>query len=339
MKIDLNTLQEYESKKLIRCQSHPSLNLLIWNYTQRCQGEKTFDEITMMCRGLITDLNGKIIARPFNKFFNWDEHDSPSLPNIPSNENFSAYDKADGSLGISYPVPSGYALATRGSFESEQAKYGTSMLKDTSFFKDGYTYLFEIIYPENRIVVDYKGDKKLILLGARSIESGEIISANFIDQDSYETPKKIRDFKKPRDNAEGVVLYFQSGFMVKVKYDEYVRLHRLVTGVTTRRIWDLLRNNEPVEEMIERVPEEFEKWVKETIKNLTIKYEVIEIGSILSLGGIKKLKTRKEQAIEIMKNHKDLSSILFAMLDDKPYDQIIWKLIKPKAESPFREDM
>lgn len=338
MNVDLKTLRKYEEKKLIKSQVHPSLNLIVWGYTQKCQSEG-FDDVTKICRGLITSPTGKIVSRPFDKFFNWEEHNSPNLQDIPKNEKFVAYDKADGSLGISYPVPNGYALATRGSFVSEQSKYGTFMLNDTSFFKEGFTYLFEIIYPENRIVVDYGGEKKLILLGARNIETGEIVPADKINQNYYETPKIIKDFKKPRDNSEGVVLYFESGFMVKVKYDEYVRLHRLVTGVTSRRIWDLLRNGEDTKELLNRVPEEFEKWVKETIKDLKTKYDVIEVGSLSGLGIVKKLETRKDQAIEIMKNHKQLSSIIFAMLDNKPYDQIIWKMLKPKAESPFREDL
>lgn len=339
MKINIGKLKTYKEKKLLRSQSHPSLDLLIWNYTQSCQFNKGWDDITLGCRGLITDLEGNIIARPYDKFFNVEEHESEKLLNIPKNEEFIAYDKFDGSLGISYPVPGGYSLATRGSFESEQALYGTKMLSDTSFFKEGFTYLFEIIYPENRIVVDYGDEKKLVLLGARNIETGELIKPNKINQTTYEVAKIINDFKKPRDNSEGVVLYYNSGFLCKVKYDEYVRLHRLVTGVTKRRIWDLLRNGEDTKELLERVPEEFEKWVNKTIKDLNLQYSYIEVIAEDGFINVKKLDSRKEQAIEVMRNYKDVSGIVFSMLDEKSYKESIWKMIKPKHEIPFKEEL
>ncbi|NJO65857.1 MAG: hypothetical protein HC836_49640 [Richelia sp. RM2_1_2] len=43
---------------------------------------------------------------------------------------------------------------------------------DLSGLKQRYTHLFEIIYPENRIVVNYDGAEKLVLLGLIDRESG-----------------------------------------------------------------------------------------------------------------------------------------------------------------------
>ena len=59
-------------------------------------------------------------------------------------------------------------MATRWSFTSEQAIRGMEILKrnypvfDKVWMKE-YAYLVEIIYPENRIVVDY-GKEKITLL-------------------------------------------------------------------------------------------------------------------------------------------------------------------------------
>ena len=341
MKINLNKLQEYEEKKLIKRQTHPDMDLIIWNYTQKCQFERAFDDYTIMCRGLITDPTGEVIARPFNKFFNWSEHESEDLADIPENEKFVAYDKMDGSLGITYKTPSGYKLATRGSFTSDQAIAGSEMLHDTDLFSPGMTYLFEIIYPENRIVVDYGKEKKLVFLGAREISSGVVFQPEYFPDisDVYETPKVIENHSVSRDNSEGVVLYFSSGFMVKVKYDEYIRLHRLVTGVTKRRIWDLLRNNESVDELLERVPEEFEKWVRDSINDLEKQYAEMKQNAENVLLRVASMNNRKEQAIYINTYPRELRPIVFAMLDQKSIEPIIWKLLKPKHEVPFKEEI
>jgi len=354
MKINILDLQKYVDDKLIKPQNHPELNLIIWNYTQRCQFEKKWDEITSMCRGLITDPTGEVVARPFNKFFNWDEHESPELPNIPS-EKFSAYDKMDGSLGITYPTPNGYALATRGSFTSDQAIKGTQMLHHTEMFKPGMTYLFEIIYPDNRIVIDYSGEEKLIFLGAREIETGKVYTTDWFPDISsvYETPKTILDYSKPRDNAEGVVIHFESGLMVKVKYEEYVRLHRLVTGVTARSVWDLLRTNKvelmgtqeyAIKELVERVPEEFSEWVRNTAKNLVDEFIMCEYTCSNVVEKVKNLESRKDQAIKIMELCKaipkqGLSGVCFLMLDKRDYVESIWRILRPAHEKPFKKDI
>lgn len=290
-----------------------------------------------MSRGLILDGQGNIIARPFNKFFNREERPD----DVPS-ASFIAYDKADGSLGIRYKTSNGYALSTRGSFSSDQAIEGTKMLQEIKYdFKDNLTYLFEIIYPENRIVIDYGKERKLIFLGARDIETGEVLTPDKFPDYPYEKVTPITDFEKPRDNAEGVVLYFKNGFMCKVKYEEYVRLHRLVTGVTARRIWDILRNKQDKElaELTERVPEEFKSWVEETTNDLNGKYKAIEKIAKDLFDDVKFMETRKDQANYILATDKDRSSVVFAMLSNKSYEEIIWRQLKPTAEKPFREDL
>jgi len=69
-------LKPYIEKKLISEQIHPEdSNVRIFNYTQDCQFQKAWDDITMQCRGLIMNIQtDEIIARPFRKFFNYSEH-------------------------------------------------------------------------------------------------------------------------------------------------------------------------------------------------------------------------------------------------------------------------
>lgn len=333
-------IKPYLEEKFISEQKHPEIDLWIYNYTSKAQYEKKWDEITMMCRGLILDNNGKIIARPFKKFFNMEEHIQKN-GKLPS-EDFKVYEKYDGSLGILYWLNDEPRLATRGSFTSEQAKKGTEILH-TKFkhypFNKRLTYLFEIIYPKNRIVIDYKGKEELILLAVIDTETGEELPLeNFSEFPIAKIYGGITDIKKLKemqeDNKEGYVIKFDSGLRLKLKFEEYVRLHRLVTETSSKRIWEYLKENKPVDELLDKVPDEFFKWVKEKIETLQKEYSLIEEEARKEFNNIKRIEARKEFAQEAVK--KRTKAILFRMLDNEDYSEVIWMMIKPKAENPFK---
>ena len=136
----------------ISTQVHPNMPLMIHNYTQRCQFDRHWNTTTLDCRGLITDMEGNIVCRPFPKFFNVEEHEAENspLPELNWNQSFTVTEKMDGSLGILYESHDGLAIATRGSFTSEQAVEATRIFREKyGSFKPipWCTYLFEIIYP------------------------------------------------------------------------------------------------------------------------------------------------------------------------------------------------
>lgn len=341
MNINLQKFNELVNQKYLSVQKHNACDLLIWNYTQKCQFDAFWTEETMMARGLITTVDGHIVARPFKKFFNLGEIEEQHLPI----EKFYIQEKFDGSLGILYWIGNMPYIATRGSFTSDQAIRATEMIHkyDWTNLKKDVTYLFEIIYPENRIVVDYGNREELILLAVIDTETGfdldiyeecdDFVFAGFID--GVADYRKLKEEQKT--NKEGYVIRFESGLRVKMKFDEYVRLHRLVTGVNARTIWDLLRNDQPFDELLERVPDEFYEWVKKTKEKLMEEYKIIEMQARLLYNGAETLETRKEQA-ELAKKHFT-SPIVFKMLDKKPYADLIWKMLKPSAEKPFKQEI
>ena len=148
----------------VRVRRHPSAPLMIANYTSRASYDSIWDDVTRQCRGLIWNKDtGEVVARPFAKFF--DLHSTvgriPDRPPI-------AYEKLDGSLGILYQYDGTWSVATRGSFDSEQAKWASGQLCQRYpelDVPDGLTPLVEIVYSGNRIVVDY-GREDLVLLAA-----------------------------------------------------------------------------------------------------------------------------------------------------------------------------
>jgi len=167
MKFQMVTLDDYTKRGLLFKQTHRSLPLSIWNYTPNVQYGDLWDDVTLSCRGLVTDNRGKVIARPFKKFFNIEEKQHTPT------EEFDVYEKMDGSLGILFNYKGEWVLATRGSFTSDQSVKGTELLQkyDYNRLNPDYTYLFEVIYPENRIVCTYDFED-LVLLGMIHTQSG-----------------------------------------------------------------------------------------------------------------------------------------------------------------------
>jgi len=336
-------IKQYVEQKFISEQKHPELDLWIYNYSSKCQYEQKWDDITMMCRGLILDKEGNIIARPFKKFFNYEEHIQKGLT-IPS-EDFQVYEKYDGSLGILYFDDGKPKLATRGSFTSEQAIRGTKILQKHFLhypFRKDWTYLFEIIYPENRIVIDYKGKEELILLAVIETQTGKEVPLHnfngFHIAYRYDGIKDLSKLKeRQEENKEGYVIRFVSGLRVKLKFKEYVRLHRLVTKTNSKKIWEYLKDKQPIDDLLDRVPDEFYKWVKDTIAKLENQYKYIEEEAKNEFQNIKHIDNRKDFAEEAKK--QKTRAILFRMLDNQDYAEVIWRMIKPKAENPFKTEI
>ncbi len=54
------------------------------------------------------------------------------------------------------------------------------------------------------------------------------------------------------DQKEGFIIRFDNGFRVKIKFAEYVRLHRIITQVSSKTIWEHLRDNLSMDELLEK---------------------------------------------------------------------------------------
>ncbi len=331
-------------EKLVIVQKHKNTDYFIYNYGPKAQYERIWNDITIQCRGLILDSNYNVIARPFKKFFNLEEHTNDDIPLIP----FEVYEKMDGSLGILYWIDDKPYIATRGSFESDQAIYATNILHNRYKYvipklDKTKTYLFEIIYPENRIVVNYGDVDDLVLLAVIDKETGldcELEPIGFPVVRRYDGVKDIYDLKKlEENNKEGFVVKFQNGFRLKVKFEEYCRLHKILTQVSNKTVWEYLSQGKDFDELLDRVPDEFYNWVKDTKSTLENNYKSIEEESnklfhrfhSWNLG-----ETRADFA-EYAKKQKH-PAILFKMLDGKDYSGVIWKHIKPKYEKPFAKN-
>lgn len=334
-------------KDYIRLQVHPSEPLGILNYTDKASWDGEWNDVTMTCRGLIYDMtNYDVIARPFKKFYNYEQFGTEYIfPDGP----VRVTDKKDGSMGILYPLPDGsWAVATRGLFTSDQALHATKLFNekyaaDLTYDPD-ITYLFEIIYPENRIVLNYGDMDDMILLGGVVISNGFDVSPDTAQHLLGWTGPVTETFPAatlteammmaPRENAEGIVVYFkETGLRIKMKQADYVALHRLVTGLTDRYIWEALGQGKTVDQIKEPLPEEFYAWVDEVANDLRQKQDQILMAVwdefnnvVMSLpSGF----TRKDFAL-VVKDHPQ-RAYLFKYLDEQPIADVVWRSLKPSA--------
>lgn len=292
--ISMKTLRQYEKKGRLRSSKHPTLDISIWNYQETVHYKDQWDEITLMCRALVVNhVTGEIVSRAFGKFFNYEEEKHIET------EYKRVFNKADGSLGVLFyyreneeeEISSGavgrWIFASRGSFVSEQAIEGKKMLDelypDYKSLSPKFSYIFEIIYPSNRIVVNYGSIRKLIYLSSFEVDGtehllfSEMESLGFdvIEEFNFENMslQELKDMNIA--NSEGFVIRYDNGQRVKVKFEDYLKLHRLSTGLNNKKIYELCCENSNIEDVIKDVPDEFNDWVKSMYDSLKSKYELI----------------------------------------------------------------
>ncbi|MCO6011523.1 hypothetical protein NE236_41890 [Actinoallomurus purpureus] len=339
---DLGELAEMLDAGYIRQQIHPDLPLTILNYTEKAQYERVWTDVTRQCRGLIVRDGSYVVARPWAKFFNYGEHPDGALDLAAPAE---VTDKQDGSLGILYLGTDGWMIATRGSFTSDQALHATTIFRRRyGDFEppDGMTALFEIVYPANRIVLDYGNTDDLILLGAVDIATGEAVGPDWVSGwygPMAETfPARTLGEAlalPPRPNAEGVVVrLIDTGLMVKLKQEDYVQLHRIVTGLNARVVWEQLGAGKTVADTCEPLPDELHDWVKDLAADLTGKALAMltaareEHETILA--GLPDGWTRKDYAA--IAGRSTNRAWLFLLLDGKDPSPKIWRTLRPSGD-------
>ncbi len=236
----------------IKVNRHESLPLVILNYDQ-IESPKTHP-VVRECRGLVLNSNThKVVARSFNRFFNWGEvADEMNLFNF---SDFSVQSKEDGSLVLLY-YHDGWRANTRGSFAVDNMQFQNFSWKDgickalnVSSLDDvglnlntDITFVCEFVSPWNKVVRQYN-EPAMYLLTAFYTETGEELSHAQCDGFAraagmrrptlykFTTIEEIMDFLQRQASTdptfEGVVLRDSNSQRWKVKSATYLGLHRL----------------------------------------------------------------------------------------------------------------
>jgi RNA ligase len=337
----------------VRHQTHPDGSRVIFNYTNKAQYDNEWNDVTRRTRGLIVDSRTEqVVSRPFEKFFNWGQIPPDEQARL-MNEPVDTYTKWDGSLGVLYGLHTGeHRVATRGSFTSPQALHATEILQTRyPTFEPilGCTYLFEIVYPENRIVVDYKGMDDLVLIAVLDTATGKTLP-----KDPYDWPgpwnapigyysSLAEVLAAPQAvNSEGFVVHFpESDLRVKWKFSEYVRLHRILTNVSTLSVWDALANEQGIESWIDHVPDEFYTWVHQQVHRLEGDYKRALDEAVDTFEWIKKRVRRPEwdknarKEFALLAQTSEYRDVLFGLYDGKDISKRLWQRVRPAYDRPF----
>lgn len=305
--------------------------LLGFKYTTNTVYSEDWDNVSLHARGIVFDYaTGEVLARPFDKFFNLGEMidvETGELKPIAGyvkqhlgfdnlsgdykRQKFRVMDKLDGSLGIAFWTGVDWYVKTAGSFESDQAKWANDwfdMLINPNVLDKSKTYLFEIIYDEDKHPIEYDFEG-LVLLGIVDTQTGieeplsEILRVaeelnirhaevlEFTDFD--EVVKYAKALPKTK---EGVVITFENGFKLKVKGDEFLALQKIFHFLTEdvvyeNFLWNSVDANPETsvkdnliyafnEGFIANIPEEMEdmkKYARDLYENFLYYCSVVEL--------------------------------------------------------------
>jgi RNA ligase len=370
--------EKYINTRLVMRNEHPTFPLYIYAYGREAVHEQVWDYVTMRCRGIIVHKEtGEIIARPFEKFFNYGTANMPEtdptdwtvfgLSDRWKVNEPTVWEKVDGFLCTGYKWDGRWYVASKGSFTSPHAKWATNWLQGhgwlNMYLPDSKTPVFEGICSSLRIVVDYGAREEMVLLALIDNETGEemppeqlklwaeCVNVSVARQHDITMQEAHQNtYDESVKNKEGYVLtWYRTGqppFRLKLKFADYLRLHRLVTGVSPKHILEVLRNGWTTEldEYFNASTPWFSHFVTKWKRTIEGEYERIDNHSKIIYAGV--LETvqnspvyknlgdiRKEFAYHFTKpENVEFSGVLFAMLDGKDYKQVIWKKVK---NAPF----
>lgn len=341
----LDAIREAYNNRLVTVRTHwLDDRLIIVNYSRECTYSAAWNETTTKCRGLILRLDApwneatqiqEVVALPFEKFFNHGEGGR-----YPESELIEVSEKMDGSLGILYRLEGGVWIATRGAFDSEQALWATRFLNnykiDWSFLPEELTLLFEIIYPDNKIILNYGERCDLVLLGVRNRLTGEDFSPRdtrmlagvygFNKPKSYPSisiPALLESAKELGSDFEGWVCRFADGSRFKIKGRGYLAIAKAMNNLSPKRVFEAMRDG-VIDDLEMNTPEEVLDEVQAWRETIQTRHNLTAM-TIDDLYESRPSDNAKEFAGWVNANYKESTALLLAKFRGHDLDKAIWK--------------
>ena len=264
-------------------------NFYLLDYTRNAMFEGHYSDAVLKCRGLVMDIHDDtIVGMCLPKFHNLTEGAPHHLKQykecIDKGMSFVATEKMDGSFGNIWwdKYQQKWRCSTRGSFESDQAIFANEYLNSYPINKHlvkgdlNFNLIVEIIYPENRVVVDYGDKAELVLLTGFNVKCeefdryelgviGSFWHMNIVPTHKFSSIDEIVAKCETLDgNHEGYVLRFENGFRTKIKGKMYCELHKIISGLSTTAVYENIDyiNYEIKKEWLVNVPEEFREQIE-----------------------------------------------------------------------------
>ena len=323
--------------------------MILFNYSLFAVIEGRWNFFERISRGLILNKKtGEVVARPYDKFFNWHENYVPK-PNRRTREIVSLTEKMDGSMLILYRHPEGgYRLATRGSFTSDQAIAGTKLLHEKYSLDAELPYectlLFEYIAPDNRIVVDYGDRHSLVLIGARDRYTGEHYDLAFREDVAnyygFELPRSFDELIPAGNRSvdhiighiadwewfqEGLVAEFNNGSFWKFKSPAYCRVHKILSTISFKNVLESVKQG-TIDDTLELIPDHYKQEVQAMVTDIkdTIRNKITEVDEWFHKSPKHEVE-RKDYALWVKEHCPDVKVYMFAKLDGRDLTPLIFK--------------
>lgn len=309
-------------------------DLTVYQYSRFTQYDRLWNSVTLAARGIVFDHKERVIQRCLPKFFNSTEPEGIIATKMLTASKPVVQEKLDGSLiKVSQDPQYGLVVTSKCSFTSKYAMWAREIIEEKGYkFAPGLTYHFELIHPENRVVLDYADQKDLILFAVVINENGhekdiyslegceQFLKAKLLPEDVLSEVNKLNE----SGLQEGVVVNFGT-YRLKIKTDDYVRLHRIITEYTPKRVWEALKEGKPIDKY--EVPEEFLEWIEETEGELLRNFNEFNQKIIDAVESTKDLSNK-----EIGLSNNPYKAFIFAVRNGFDYDEAIWDKIKPKEK-------
>lgn len=342
MKFDLNILNQYVEKTIVCVEKHPTADLYIYGYYSDANQNNTWDDISIHCRGLIVNGQGEVVEHPFIKFWTYKQYLNNSTVLLNDNQikkipqgGFRILEKIDGTMCILYWINDKPYLATQRSFTNAKAIEATRILyekhiEDVNELDKRYTYIFEAVYPESNVLIDYGNTRDLFLIGMIDKETGmplELPETGFPKaRDFTNEYSNITNFDELASldlpNQEGFVLYFNNGVMIKLKFPWYQRAHHLLDKIIAdhKRIYSN------------------QKMLRDTLNLSEYRISNMDVWAYLASGDyeLSRLKSRIPQYFYLMGFESWLQSTTVKILQGKNPTQVSnWFALKPERMEDF----
>jgi RNA ligase len=314
------------------------------------------------CRGLIFDKQGKLISRPYHKFFNACEKEETQLNKINLYEPHVVLEKLDGSMIRPIPTKEGFRLATKAGITDVAMNAEVFIASDMDYvdlirglIEGGMTPIFEWCSRKNRIVVDYPEDQ-LILTAIRDTETGEYVPyAEMVEiaehsgipvvkavdglavQDINLFVKQVREW----DDGEGVVLRFDTGHMVKVKADDYVLRHKTKDSISQEKNVIQVILDDSVDDLVPLLTPQDAERLKDFQHSFWSNVDAAAISlAIQFVPANKKYPDKKDFAVEFVQKLEDsrLMPIMYSMRAGKNAHEAIADMIGKSLSTQTKID-
>lgn len=268
--LNLREYQEFVNQHLNDILVKETDNFITFKY--RHLGVNFNDKLMRLARGITFEKNsGELVLLGLPKFFNYNQlvederYSQEEVEQLCQALDFHAdkvklTEKLDGSMIIaSYCTTLGEVqTGTTGSTESVQAKRAKQLLnsKTIDYLRENpnISLIFELIGPDNRIVIEYNKEE-LVLLNAMNKKTLDFVEENLLEELKlnlgYRVPEvreytieELQRFVETDTQYEGFVTKNKYGNLVKIKTKDYLEKHSFFSMVNIENKFDevILKN-------------------------------------------------------------------------------------------------